>query len=317
MKKVFITGASGFVGSHLAEYLSVIDEFELFGTVFGSGQEIDQWIPKDHQFQLNLMDRDEVIATIKSLQPDWVVHLAALTSPAASFDDPRATFTNNIEAQINVLDGVRQVKTQSRTLIIGSAEEYGKITNDDLPIDEATPLNPMSPYAVSKLAQDFLGLQYHLSYGMDIIRLRPFNHSGERQAPFFVLPTFAKQIAEIEKGIQPPIMKVGNLDAIRDFTDVKDMVRAYVMALEKGKAGEIYNLGSGTGIKIQDLLDTLLSKATCDIKVESDPERMKPSDVPILIADSTKFNKECGWKAEIPFTETVDRVLHYWRQQIA
>jgi GDP-4-dehydro-6-deoxy-D-mannose reductase len=315
MKKIaFITGLSGFAGSHLAEYLQKTGEYEIFGTVFGDGYRAGG-IPDDHFIPLNLMDREKTIKTVQDVQPQWVFHLAALSSPAKSFADPRATMTNNIEAEINILDATRQVKAIEKILIVGSAEEYGKVLESDLPIDEDTPLNPLSPYAVSKIAQDFLGLQYFLSYNLPVVRVRPFNHTGERQSEMFVVPAFAKQVAEIEAQKQPPVLKVGNLEAFRDFTDVLDMVRAYVLAMEKGLPGEVYNLGSGREIQIKQVLDELLKLAAITIMVEPDPNRMLPSDVPKLKCDAAKFKTLTGWQAERPFIQTLDRVLNYWRQR--
>jgi len=200
-------------------------------------------------------------------------------------------------------------------LVVGSAEEYGKVIATDLPISESCPLRPMSPYAVSKVAQDFMGLQHFLSYGLPVIRVRPFNHVGEWQTEQFVLPAFARQIALIEAGKQEPVIHVGNLTATRDFTDVKDMVRAYELALLHGIPGEVYNLGSGVETPIQTLLDVLLNMSHVPITVVQDPERMQGSDVPQLRADSTKFMQLTGWKPEIPLEATISRVLDYWRQQ--
>jgi GDP-4-dehydro-6-deoxy-D-mannose reductase len=227
MKKVLITGASGFVGSHLAEYLETLHEYEVFGTVFGDSSEAVPGLLSDHMVRLNLLDRDKTIEAVNTVQPDMIFHLAALSSPSASFKDPRGTLTNNIEGQINVLDGARALPQKPRVLIIGTAEEYGKVSAADIPITEEAPLNPVSPYAVSKIAQDYLGVMYEHAYGLPIVRVRPFNHIGERQTDQFVVPAFAKQIALIESQQQDNVLQVGELTAVRDFTDVKDMVRAY------------------------------------------------------------------------------------------
>jgi len=311
MKKVLITGMSGFVGSHLAECLLGKD-YELHGTVFGSGNEI----MGAKAYPVDLTKFEAINELISKLRPDLVFHLAALSSPSASFNDGNQTLTNNITAQANLLNALVKNQVKARVLIVGTAEEYGKIEEQNLPTDEACPLRPMSPYAVSKIAQDFMGLQYWLSYGLECVRVRPFNHVGERQAPAFVLPAFAQQVAMIEAGKQAPVISVGNLSATRDFTDVKDMVKAYELALIHGIAGEVYNLGSENEVAISDLLQIMLDKSKVKIQVEQDQNRMQKSDVPRMKANSQKFYQLTGWKPMIKLPETIDRVLDYWRQQV-
>lgn len=311
MKKVLITGASGFVGSHLVELLSS-GEYQLFGTVFGSTNELKGV----GTYSLDLTDKAATEQVIKEILPDWVFHLAALSSPAASFNDNNATLINNVVAQTNLLDALVKYAPHARVLIVGSAEEYGKVDPSNLPIDESCPMRPISPYAVSKITQDFMGLQYYLSYGLECIRVRPFNHVGERQAPAFVLSAFARQIALIEAGQQEPVMLVGNLSATRDFTDVKDMVKAYELALIKGLPGEVYNLGSEKEVVIADLLQMLLKQARVAIDIKQDPGKIKQADVPRLRANCRKFRQLTGWQAKIPLEETIERVLDYWRGQV-
>jgi GDP-4-dehydro-6-deoxy-D-mannose reductase len=220
-----------------------------------------------------------------------------------------------VEAQINVLDALVNLRELQKVLVIGSAEEYGPVAEADLPITEEQTLKPMSPYAVSKVTQDFLGLQYFLHHEMPIVRLRPFNHTGERQAPVFVIPAFAKQIAEIEAGIKEPVVKVGNLEAYRDFTDVKDMMKAYLIAMQMAEPGDVYNLGSGQSYQIKAVLDQLIALVKTPISVIQDPERLQPSDVPKLVCDATKFREITGWQPEIPLSQTLSRVLDYWRNE--
>lgn len=314
MKRVFITGISGFAGSHLAEMLAEKGGYEVYGTVFGDGYRA-KGVPADNFFQLNLLDRERTMEVVEKVQPELVFHLAALSSPAESFKDPRKTLTNNIEGQINVLDALLNTKVE-KVLIVGSAEEYGPVKKDNLPINETQELRPLSPYAVSKVAQDYLGLQYFLHHKLPIVRVRPFNHTGSRQAPMFVIPAFAKQIAEIEAGLKEPVVMVGNLEAVRDFTDVKDMMAAYLICVEQGELGEVYNLGSGTGRKIEEVLNTLIEMAKVPIQVKTDPTRLQASDVPYLEADYTKFNKMTGWRPKIAFNTTLRQVLDYWRSQV-
>jgi GDP-4-dehydro-6-deoxy-D-mannose reductase len=205
---------------------------------------------------------------------------------------------------------------KARILVVGSNEEYGLVGEDELPIKEANPLRPTSPYAVSKVAQDMLGLQYHLSHGLQTIRVRPFNHIGPRQSEQFVAPAFAKQIAEIEAGIRPPVVKVGNLEARRDFTDVRDIVRAYYLIITKGKQGEVYNIGSGVPRSIRELLNTLLSFSEAEIEVKQDPSLLRPLDVPVSYCDYGKLKECTGWEPTIPFEESLKEVLNYWRMRV-
>jgi GDP-4-dehydro-6-deoxy-D-mannose reductase len=184
---------------------------------------------------------------------------------------------------------------------------------DEIPITESNPLRPLSPYAVSKVAQDFLGYQYFKSYGMKIVRTRAFNHTGPRRGEVFVTSNFARQLIETELGKRGPVLYVGNLDAVRDFSDVRDVVRAYALALEKGTPGEVYNIASGKGIKIKDLLAKLVEMTRVEIKIEKDPSRLRPSDVQLLTGSPEKFQKATGWKPEIPFERTLRDLMDYWR----
>lgn len=312
MKKVFITGIGGFAGSHLCNYLSTKD-LEIFGTDLRKKDSESDALAKI--YTVDLTDYDGVAKTLVEVKPDYIFHLAALTSPAKSFSHPYDTLENNIKAEINLLEAMKKEKLQCRILIIGSADEYGLVKPEENPVSENQPLNPTSPYAVSKIAQDFLALQYKLAYQMDIVRVRPFNHIGPRQNPSFVVSAFAKQIAEIEKGTKNPPLHVGNLSAIRDFTDVHDMVEAYYLALLKGKTGEVYNLGSGKGYKMQEILNLLLSHAHKKITIQKDQSLLRPIDNPILICDASKFYKLTGWKPKIALADSLGSVLNYWRSQ--
>lgn len=315
MKKALVTGISGFAGSFLAELL-LEQGYEVHGThISDDVKNLDHIKDKLHLHKLNLLDKSDVEKYVLSVSPDVIFHLAALTSPAESFKEPEKVFTNNIAAQIHLLETVRQNSISPRILIIGSAEEYGMISPDDLPINEKTELRPGSPYAVSKIAQDFLALQYFLSYGMDIVRVRPFNHIGPRQAPAFVVASFAKQIVEIENSKATKI-QVGNLDAKRDFTDVRDMVKAYLLLSEKGQSGEVYNVGSGKSYRIGDILDMLSSLSTAKIEIEVDPARLRPSDTPDIRSSNHKIESETGWRPEISIEQTLKDTLDYFRQNV-
>lgn len=312
MKKVLITGATGFVGKHLINTLLSQNTFELLGTYRSEPGQMPEGITLE---RINLLDHEAVDKLIETYKPESVYHLAGLPSAAESFKTPADSITNNIISELNVLEALRKHElTETKVLVVSTAEVYGLITPEDLPIDEATSLRPVNPYAVSKIAQDFLGLQYYLSYHLPVVRVRPFNHIGPGQKDTFVLSSFAKQIAEIEKGNNEPVLHVGNLEAKRDFTDVRDMVKAYQLALEKGEKGDVYNIGSGEPRKIADVLNTLLSFSTVKIEVKPDPERFRPIDVPEIVCDPTKFINLTGWKREFAFDQTLQDILDYWRK---
>jgi GDP-4-dehydro-6-deoxy-D-mannose reductase len=319
MKKVLITGITGFAGSYLAENLQSSGKYEISGAYLfdKSLGNIEQIRGKLNLIKADLSDDKSVYGIIEKISPDIIFHLAALTSPTDSFRNPTATLNNNISLEVNLLEAVRRFNLlDTKVLITSSAEIYGRVAEENLPIDEETPLMPTNPYSVSKIAQDFLGLSYFLTYKLKVIRVRPFNHIGPRQSPNFVVSAFAKQIAEIEKGKKEPILSVGNLTAKRDFTNVKDMVRAYVLAIEKGIHGEAYNIGSGVSHKISDILNKLVSMSTAKIKIKKDEALFRPSDDPELVCDNSKFTNLTGWKPEIPIDVTLKETLDYWRNII-
>jgi len=319
MKKVLITGITGFAGSYLAEHLVSTKKCDISGTYLfeESLANVESIKNKLNLIKADLSEERKVFKIIKDVSPDVIFHLAALTSPSDSFKNPTQTLTNNISLQINLLEGIRKYNLfNTKILIVSSADIYGLVAKEDLPIDEQTPLTPTSPYSVSKIAQDFLGLTYFLSYKLKIIRVRPFNHIGPRQSPDFVVSSFAKQIAEIEKSKRQPVLRVGNLEAKRDFTNVKDMVSAYTLAIEKGMYGEAYNVGSGVSYKISDILNRLVSMSSVKIKIEKDETLFRPSDNPDLLCDSSKFTKLTGWKPQIPIKTTLKETLDYWRNII-
>ncbi len=315
-RKVLITGITGFAGSFLAEHLLAQKEYIISGTYLTSASLANVvHIKKDLNLVLiNLLDKDKVFELVSKIKPDLIFHLAALSSPSDSFKSPAETITNNVAAQVNLLEAVRLKNLiNSRILITSSADIYGVVSEKDLPIDESTPFMPANPYAVSKITQDFLALQYFISYKLNIIRVRPFNHIGPRQAPGFVVSDFAKRIAQIETVAEKPILRVGNLNAKRDFTDVRDMVDAYILALEKGSVGSVYNIGSGKAYSIEEILNILLSMAKVKITVEVDSKLIRPSDTPKLICNNNKFMQTTGWKPTIPIEQTLKDTLDYWR----
>jgi len=316
---ILITGITGFVGSYLAEYLvKEIPNASIYGTIrWRSRTENLEYLGgKIKLIECDLKDYSSVKAALEQSWPDYIFHLAAQSFVVTSFHAPADTLNTNIISQLNIFEAVRALGINPTILIAGSSEEYGLVKADELPITEDNPLRPLSPYAVSKVAQDFLAFQYFQSYQVKAVRTRAFNHSGPRRGHVFVESNFSRQIAEIEKGLHPPVLKVGNLTAVRDYTDVRDTVRAYWLAVTKGDPGDVYNIASGKGYAISQIVDMLKSLTKVNIRVEEDPSRMRPSDVPVLIGDSTKFKKKTGWKAEIPFEETLKNILDYWRNRI-
>ncbi len=315
--RALITGAGGFVGVHLCDYLLAHTDWQLTGTVYPRPVENQ---PTESRLRLrfaDLRDPDGVYALVEDSEPDFIFHLAAQSFVPTSFADPWDTLENNIRAQLNLLEAIRRSERETKVLVVGSNEEYGAPRPEELPQTEESPLRPNNPYAVSKVAQDFMGLQYHLAYGLLVVRVRPFNHTGPGQSPRFVAPAFASQIARIEVGQQEPVVKVGNLEAARDFTDVRDIVRAYHLAVTQGEAGEVYNLASGEARSIQGLLDRLLSYSKKDIRVEIDPERYRPVDVPEVCGSAEKFHRCTGWEPRIQFEQTLRDTLDYWRERVS
>lgn len=317
MIRALITGITGFVGSHLAEFL-LSKNYEVYGISRwrSDTKNIDHIKSKLNLVEADLNDSHSFYNAIQKIKPEQIYHLAAQSFVPTSWVAPADTMKTNVIGTINLFEAVRKANIDPKIQVACSSEEYGLVKPDEVPIKETNPLMPLSPYGVSKVAQDMLSFQYFKSYGMKIVVTRGFNHTGPRRGEVFVCSNLAKQIVEIEKGLKEPIIKVGNLDSIRDFTDVRDMVKGYYLALQKGIPGERYNICSGKGYKISELLDILLRMANVKIKIEKDPERMRPSDVPILIGDNSKFRRQTGWKPEIPFETTMRDLLNYWRDSI-
>jgi GDP-4-dehydro-6-deoxy-D-mannose reductase len=285
-------------------------ERQLPGDIAEAAEGRVQWVSCD------LTDREQTSLVVEQVRPDYVFHLAAQSNVQEAFKDPEGTLMTNVVGQLHLLDALREHAPDARIMVTCSSEQYGLVQPEHIPIDEETPFRPNNPYAVSKIAQDALALQYYLSYGQEVIRVRPFNHIGPGQTEHFVTSAFARQVALIEAGLQEPIIHVGNLEAERDFTDARDMVRAYLLALTRGQPGEVYNIGSGKGSTIQWVLDTLLSMSTVEVEVRQDPARMRPSDIPSLICDPTRFRQQTGWQPEIPIEQTLRNILDYWREKV-
>ena len=253
---------------------------------------------------------------LADVRPDAIYHLAGQAFVPTAWADPWSTLENNIRPQLNILQAMVKQKSKARLLIVASNQVYGPVTADQLPVNEETPLRPDNPYGVSKVAQDILGLQYFLSHGIDVLRVRAFNHIGPRQNPVFVSASFARQIAQIEAGLTEPVIRVGNLEAKRDFTDVIDVMRAYTLLVDYGEPGEAYNVGTGRAYSIRYLLDVLLSYTHQEIKIEQDETRMRPSDISVIYADNSKLRSTTGWEPTITFEDSLKHVLDYWREEV-
>jgi len=339
--RVLITGITGMTGSHLAEYF-LKHGFEVYGNYRRRSQRVNledlQRADKlntieagvaevkvirqavDRQ-KVNLIgaeltDPFSVRRLLAATEPHYIFHLAAQSFVPGSWNAPGESLHTNIDAQLNLLEAVRDLGLDPVIQIAGSSEEYGYVRADETPIKESNPLRPLSPYAVSKVTQEMLAYQYHKSYGLKTITTRGFNHEGPRRGDNFVTSTFARQIALIEKDLQEPIIHVGDLTSRRDWTDVRDVCRAYHLLVEKCEAGEVYNIGTGVARSIQEMLDLLLTMTTAKVKVAQDPARMRPSDVKLLMADATKFKQRTGWQPEIPFETTMLDLLNYWRTHV-
>jgi GDP-4-dehydro-6-deoxy-D-mannose reductase len=316
--RVLITGITGFVGSHLAEY-ALKAGAEVVGSVRWRSrlEHIEGIRQRVRLIECDLRDAMSTRALVAQAKPDWVFHLAAQSFVQASFNAPAESLHTNVICQVNLLEGLRAERQEPRILVVGSSEEYGLVNEHETPITEANALRPLSPYAVSKVAQDLMGYQYWKSYGQHILRSRAFNHTGPRRGDVFATSTFAKQIAEIEAGVREPVIHVGNLTPRRDFSDVRDIVRGYGLLLERGEPGEVYNLCSGQAWSIQWVLDFLLGESKAKkVSIQERPDRLRPSDVPLLLGDRTKIEKALGWRPEIPFEQTLRDLLDYWRQRV-
>jgi len=316
--RLLVTGITGFVGSHMAEY-ALAQGAQVFGSARWRSrtENIEHLKDKIQLVECDLRDVASTRRLLETTSPTHVVHLAAQSFVGTSWHSPAETMSTNITSQMNLLEGMRALKLEARFLAIGTSEEYGLVHPDELPIKETNPLRPLSPYAVSKVAQDMMGFQYFRSYGLPIVRTRAFNHEGPRRGEVFVTSNFAKQVAEIEAGLRKPVMFVGDLTPRRDYSDVRDIVQGYWMLLDRGEPGEVYNLCSGRPWAIQQVLDFLLDASRVKgITVELDHARLRPSDVMVLDGDSSKIRKAVGWQVSIPFERTLEDLLAYWRERI-
>ena len=313
MKKALIIGAAGFVGSYLIDH---IQKHCIWSIVVTKMPQERLTLQGADVCDLDIMDPAAITELLEEKRPDYIFHLAAQSSVAVSWKNPGLTVDVNIKGSLNVLDAVRKLDYKHRVLLIGSGEEYGHLRQDEVPVGEDNVLRPGNIYAATKACQNMLGAIYARAYGMDVLMVRAFNHVGPNQSPIFVVADFCRQAAEIELGMREPVIRVGNLSARRDFSDVRDVVRAYAALMEKGKAGETYNVGAGKAVEIRRILDMILSLAKKEIRVETDPARMRPVDVPVIEADIRKLQACTGWRTEIPLEKTIEETLNYWRETL-
>lgn len=314
--RVLITGAGGFVGKHLINFLEENTDYEIFTTALDEKEAANIDLEKDHIFMADITDRKKVDEVMEQVKPDQIYHLAAQSSVGLSWRIPAVTLRVNIEGTLNLLESMRAHDlTKSRILLIGSAEEYGKVTKKDLPINETQSVIAGNPYSISKIAQEQLAGIYKDAYGMDICITRAFNHIGVGQRPDFVISDWAHQIVAIENEKQEPKLFVGNIKVKRDFTDVRDIVKAYTQIMEKGVAGEIYNVGSGKSISLEELLKTMISLSKrSDIEVIVDPNKVRATDIEELVADNRKLCDTIGWEKSIPLEDTLRDILESIRR---
>ncbi len=317
MRKVLITGISGFVGIHLANFLSKNREITLYGTEFESSDSSRRLaIIAKNDIQLVNLDvtrLEAVRSVVENIDPDIIIHLAAQSNVPYSFKHPQQTFEVNVIGTINLYETVRTLEIDPLILSIGSAAEYGKVDPTAVPIRETHSLQPRDPYALSKVSMFYLSRFYSDIYGLKVIHTRGFNHLGPYQVTSFAIPSFCDQIARVEQGLSPAEMLVGNLEATRDFTDVRDVVRAYWGICRHGRVGEVYNVCSGEGHKMRDVLEQLLDLANVQITIKKDPSRLRPSDTPFLIGANEKLKEDTGWNPRIPLAQSLQDTLNYWR----
>lgn len=309
MKKGLVIGAAGFVGNYLIDEMHA-NGMEAYATKLPH-EKFEN--PNATVYDLDIMDKEAIVTLLFEVRPDYIFHLAAQSSVGLAWKNPGLTIDVNIKGSINVMDAIRELFYKPRVLLIGSGEEYGHIRPGETPIKEDNLLRPGNIYAATKACQNMIGNIYSKAYDLELMMVRAFNHIGPGQAPLFVVSDFCKQVVEIEKGLREPVMMVGNLAAKRDFTDVRDVVKAYVKLVQAGVPGETYNVGSGNAKEIREILDMIISMSDKEIKVEIDPNKIRPVDVPIIEADITKINEITGWTPEIPLEQTIRETLDYWR----
>ncbi|NQT57508.1 MAG: GDP-mannose 4,6-dehydratase [Bacteroidetes bacterium] len=312
--KALIVGGSGFVGGYLIAEL-LCSGVDVHITVIEDDYTSNS-LTHDKIHWVNILEYEQLKSLIEDINPDWIFHLAAQSSVGKSWTSPTATVSINVNGAVNLFEAVKAIGISPKILLIGSSEQYGKVQFQDLPVTEETTLHPANPYAVSKQAQEQMARVYVRAYGMNIVYVRAFNHIGPGQNLGFVVPDFCKQIVDIERGTAAPVLKVGDLSAKRDFTDVRDIVAGYHLLMKQGKMGNVYNIGSGKSISIANILEKLLSLTDSNIRVEKDLQRFRPSENPDVYTSNQKINKETNWKPEHLLDDSLKETLEWWREQV-
>lgn len=314
--RFLITGVSGFAGTTLARQLLAAGH-EVFGTTRCTAARTHTLLAPDHLRVATLDDAQRLADIVREIHPDGIFHLAAFTSPSASFNDPDGAYRSNLHGSLSLFAAVRAAGAACRVVWVGSCDAYGHVGPEGVPVTESNLFRPLSPYAVSKAAADLAAYQWSRAQGLDVMRMRPFNHTGPGQDPQFVCSDFARQLIAIERGQQPAQVEVGNLDVTRDFSDVRDVARAYTLAWKSGTAGEAYNVCSGVPRTAREILETLIRLSGIDAGVVVRPERQRRVDVPFLVGSAAKLQATTGWTPMIAWEQTLRDLLDDWRQRLA
>ena len=323
MKKYLITGSAGFVGYHFIAYLDSIAEekIEILGIDINTPDDFNKWDFKNldiHFFDIDLMNFHDVHTIIMDFQPDYILHLASFSSVGKSWQDPSGYFTNNVGVFLNIVEAVRKNRIKCRILNIGSSEEYGNVNENQIPIIETTKINPDNPYAVTKMSQEGLAHVYSSGFGIDIISTRSFNHIGPRQRDVFVVASFTRQVAQaVIDGKRSLEMTTGNLNVIRDFLDVRDVVSAYYLLLEKGMSGEVYNVCSGEGIPLNNIISELSNISGISITNHVSSDLLRPNDIKVIIGSNEKLRNDTNWERKYSLEKTLVDTLNYWKEQLS
>lgn len=310
--KSLIIGGAGFAGPYLARHLLALGHEVAVTKRSGERQTVSGAVG----YELDILDKREVRKIYREVQPDYIFHLAAQSSVAVSWKDPALTVDVNIKGSVNVLDALRESGKRARMVLVGSGEEYGYVPLERLPVREGCSVMPGNIYAATKACQNMIGSIYARAYGLDVVMVRAFNHIGPNQPPLFAVADFCRQAAEIEAGRREAVLRVGNLDVKRDFTDVRDVVRAYALLAEMGQAGETYNIGSGHARSLWEVLQVILAQSESAIRIETDQQKFRPADVPVMEADIRKIHSKTGWEPEITLEQTIRETLDYWRRMM-
>lgn len=311
--KAMVVGAGGFVGNYLIDAIHRDLACEIVATKMAQ----ESFFREDVEVvNLDVLNPGEIEQCLAQVDPEYVFYLAAQSSISRSWKNPVLTVEVNVQGSLNFLNGMRSMRKPPRALMVGSGEEYGLLAPDKMPISEEEMLNPQNIYAATKTCQNMMSTVYHSAYGLPLIMVRAFNHMGPGQSEIFVVSDFCHQAVRIEMGLQEPVIQVGNLKAKRDFTDVRDVVRAYTSLIQFGRPGETYNVGSGRAVSIQSILDTVVARSKSDIEIQVDPRKLRPIEAPVIEADITKLYETTGWQPEISLESTIDGMLDYWRNKL-